>query len=204
MRLGSGTLAVASFVFLTGCSVLDPRPDSSRYFLLRAMAPPADAETNEGLVLGLGPFTMPEHLDRYEMLEFVGTYELRYSATNRWIEPLGGQVRRTLAENLEAILRPDAVFEYPWYATDGVDLQIALEFDPIRLGGDGVWRGGIDWLMRDSAGAIVDRGHRDFEVGPGSVAPEAAAEAWSGELELLAQQIADAVTRNPPPQGDPR
>ena len=189
---------------LSGCSVLEPKPDSSRYFLLRSMAPPADARVLDELVLGLGPFTMPEHIDRYEMLEFVGTYELRYSATNRWIEPLGDQVRRTLSENLQAILRPGAVLEYPWYATDGVDLQVSVEFDPIRLGGDGVWRGGIDWVLRDSARSLLERNTVSFEVGPGAVAPEDVAQAWSGELERLAAEIAAAVDRHFPVEGGPR
>jgi uncharacterized lipoprotein YmbA len=188
---------------LGGCSVLEPKPDSARYFLLRPMAPPADAGSSDGLVLGLGPFTMPEHLDRYEMLDFVGTYELRYSATNRWIEPLGDQVRRTLAENLQSLLRPDAVLEYPWYASDGVDLQVAIEVDPIRLGADGGWRGGIDWVVRGSTGSIVERGHRAFVVGAGPVPPEDVAEAWSAELGGLATEIAEAV-RSAPAQGGPR
>ena len=99
---------VALLLFMVGCSVLEPKPDTSRYFLLRPAAAPTGSALPD-LVLGLGPVTVPDYMDRNEMLDVVGPYELRYSAQNRWVEPLGTQVRRTLADNLRTELKPDAI-----------------------------------------------------------------------------------------------
>jgi uncharacterized lipoprotein YmbA len=191
------TIAVALLAFLaSGCSVLGPREDTSRNFLLRAVEasgqPPLD-----DLVLGLGPVAVPDYMDRPEMLELVGPYELRYSDRYRWVEPLGTQLRRTLAEDLRALLRPDALVEHPWFETEGVSLAVAVTFDAVRLADDGAWRGSVSWVLRDaSSAAPLERGASDFELGRGTVPPENVARGLSDEVGRLASEIADAVRRH--------
>ena len=179
------------------CSVLEPKPDTSRYFLLRPAAGEAGGAPLDDLVLGLGPVTVPDYMDRNEMIDVVGPYELRYSAQNRWVEPLGTQVRRTLTDNLRSELSPDAILQYPWFTTEGVTLQAEVTFDAIRLGDAGTWIGSGEWVLRNSAsGAPLERGEISFDVGSDAVPPEQVAEAISAELERLAGEIAAAVRRN--------
>jgi len=182
---------------VTACGVLDPRPDTSRYFLLRAVADPAAGAPLDDLVLGLGPVTLPDYLDRNEMLDVVGPYELKYSGQNRWVEPLGAQVRRTLAENLGTMLRPDAVLDYPWFTTDGVTLQVEVAFDAIRLDDAGAWVGSAEWVLRDPAsGRALERSDFEIQLGRDAVPPEQVASGMSTELERLSAEISAAVRRH--------
>ena len=188
-------LAVA--VVAPACSVLEPKPDTSRYFLLRPAAVEPGAAALDDLILGLGPVTLPDYLDRSEMLDVVGPYELKYSAQNRWVEPLGTQLRRTLAENLRSELGPDAVLHHPWFQSDGVTLQAEVTFDAIRLDDAGAWIGTGEWVLRNAAsGAPLERGDIAFELGSDTVPPERVAEAVSSELERLSSEIAGAVRRH--------
>ena len=187
-----GLVAVA-----TGCSVLEPKPDTSRYFLLRPASGPAGGAAVEDLVLGLGPVTVPDYLDRNEMIDVVGPYEMKYSAQNRWVEPLGTQIRRTLADNLRTELSPDAVLQHPWFGTEGVTLQAEVTFDAIRLSDAGAWMGSGEWVLRNpTSGAPLERGDISFELGNDTVPPEQVAEPISGELERLAGEISAAVRRH--------
>jgi uncharacterized lipoprotein YmbA len=194
-----GTRSVLLLVALvtSACSVLEPKPDTSRYFLLRPSSAAPSGQPLPALVLGLGPVSLPDYLDRNEMLDLVGPYELKYSAQNRWVEPLGTQVRRTLADNLRSELRPDAVVQHPWFATEGVVLQAEVTFDAIRLDDRGAWMGSGEWVLRNAVdGTPLERNELSFEVGRDAVPPDQVAEAVSAELERLAGEIAAAVRRH--------
>lgn len=192
---GKAVVLAASLLTLTGCGLLSPRPDPSRYFMLRAIPAPAGVPLDD-LVLGLGPVTVPVYLDQYEMLDLVGPYEMKYSEEHRWVEPLGGQIYRTLAGNLRRQLSPDAILSYPWYASDGVDVAVEVSFDPIRLDNSGAWRGGAAWVVRDPATrAVIERRADDFVLGADPVEPEDVARRLSEELGRVASEVGAAVRR---------
>lgn len=191
--IGFGVLCAT----LVGCSVLEPRPDTSRYFLLRSLAEAPSGPPLEDLILGLGPVTVPEYLDRPEMIDLVDLYEVRFSARNRWIEPLGTQIHRTLAENLDALLRPDAILSHPWYPSDGVDLQIEVALGVIRLDTEGRWTGSASWVVRDvESRDALERDDLEFVLGQDSIPPNEIAGAMSAELQRLSSEIAAGVRRN--------
>lgn len=190
-------VVLVALIGTTSCSVLEPKPDTSRYFLLRATADPAAGAALDDLILGLGPVTLPDYLDRNEMLDVVGPYELKYSAENRWVEPLGAQVRRTLADNLGTMLRPDAVLDYPWFTSDGVALQVEVAFDAIRLDEAGAWVGSAEWVLRDpTSGRALERSDFVIQLGQDAVPPEQVASGMSTELERLSAEISAAVRRH--------
>ena len=181
----------------TGCSFLEPKPDSSRYFLLRPMAESGSTPRSNDLILGLGPVTVPDYLDRIEMLEHVGPYEVRYSARDRWVEPLGTQIERTLAENLEALLRPQALVAYPWYRDAGVGFQVEVSFSPIRPDQEGAWREMAEWVLTDpDTRRILERNDFQFDMGSDLTPPEGVVTKLSEELLRLSSEIAAAVRRH--------
>lgn len=196
MRTTARFAALLFLVSTIGCSVLEPKPDGSRYFLLRSLAEAPTGPALSDVVLGLGPVTVPDYLDRPEMIDLVDLYEVRYSAQNRWIEPLGTQVHRTLGENLDAMLEPDAILPHPWFAADGVDLQIEVAFGVIRLDTEGRWVGDAAWAVRDASTRVaLERSDFDFELGQDSIPPQEIAGAFSAELQRLSTEIAEAIRR---------
>ena len=114
---------------------------------------PSDDEIGEpmpDLVLGLGPVNLPDYIDRAEMVEVVGEYEVRFSDIDRWIEPLEGHLQRVLAQNLQLRLQPNALLTYPWFDTERVDLQVEIEADLFVRTPDNEWETAIRWVIRDA------------------------------------------------------
>lgn len=198
-RLKTRGATFVAIAWLTGCGALDPRPDTARYFLLRPLAEPSANAPLDDLVLGVGPITLPDFLDRNEMLDAVGPYEMRYSAQNRWIEPLGDQLRRTISDNLNLLLLPDAVVAFPWYASDAVGLQVEITFDATPPDDAGGWRGSARWVLRDGGrGTALERDDFAFDLGGREGPPEETASRLSAEMSRLSTEIAEAIRRHHP------
>ena len=203
-RYTKWTVIVAWAFVLSACSVLSPQPDRGRYFVLRPMASRDVAPDRPltSLVLGLGPVTVPDYADRIEMIEEVSDNELRFSLTNRWIEPLGRQVRSAMGANLAALLQPAELFAHPWFSSDGIQLQVEIAFRSIAVDSVGFWSGQADWIIRDGVSRDVrERGH--FSLGSSSLSgtpggeggPSRIAANLEAELERLSVEIADVVRR---------
>src|SRR5581483_8730221 len=127
------SLAFALAVFLLGAagcsSLLEPRPDPSRFYLLTPQPPAGEvspASAGGSLSVGLGPITMPAYLDRPQTVTRVGANELRISEVDRWAEPLAKNFARVLGQDLAARLDGARLHDYPWYNSTAIDYQIEV------------------------------------------------------------------------------
>ncbi|WP_449232469.1 PqiC family protein [Azospirillum doebereinerae] len=104
--------------------------------------------------------TMPEHLDRPEMVFYSGPYELSANRDDRWAERLPTNVTRVMAENLSIPLGMDRVGVAPSRVNERFDYQVAVEFDRFErtMSGDSV----LDayWTVQDGVTRKVLIRHR--------------------------------------------
>ena len=88
-RIGGLALVCA---LAAGCSsLLDPRPDPSRFYVLDPTAAPEPAEetlADDGTSVGLGPVRIADYLRRPEMVTRTGASEIEPSNVDRWGESL--------------------------------------------------------------------------------------------------------------------
>jgi uncharacterized protein len=198
-----------SILFLTGCSILAPLPDTSHFFTL---APLADATTpaNQGetgtsstILLGLGPIKLPPYLDRHEIAMRLSPTQVSYSTVDRWAEPLNVSVSRVLLQNLSYLLGTERIVMYPWSNAAKVDYQVEVEllnFEVTKQGEArllaryGIFAGGTRQVLLVRETAISH-----------PTTPDAATEvaALSNTLGDLSQEIATAVRRLPQPPETP-
>lgn len=109
---GWGLLTVA--VLVIGCSssppvafyTLNPQTPASR-----GLDPPT---ADPGLVVGVGPVTFPEFLDRPQIVTRPGPNRLKVSEFHRWGGSLQESLPRVLSENIAVHLGTDQVAVYPW------------------------------------------------------------------------------------------
>ena len=123
------------------CGVLDPRPDSSRYFVLASLQDLGSAVETCALpkdsVVGLGPVRIPEYLREPALLTRSSPTEITRSSSERWSEPLETMLPRVLADDLTQIFESRRVRRYPWYSAERPDWQIEVDivrFEPDREG----------------------------------------------------------------------
>jgi uncharacterized lipoprotein YmbA len=179
---------------LVGCSILEPRPDTSRFFTLSAVAEAPDPPSDGGLAVGLGPVRVPVYLDRPELATRVATTEVVFSPTDRWAEPLSASIRRVVAENLSLVLGTEEIATYPWPVGTRVDWTVALDVGRFERNQAGAVEVAARWVVREGAGGRIriarDSRHTQKANGDGTAA---AVEAWNEALAALSSDIAQAL-----------
>lgn len=193
-------LAVAALGLASGCSLLSPEPDPSRFFVLTATTPSESSPVGRGVTVGVGPITLPGYLDRNEIVTRISADELRYSPIERWAEPLRGGIERVVQENLVPLVPGGLVLRFPWAAPTPVDYQVVLDVRRFETDANGRAELVVRWGIRDVQAGTY-RAMRDtvlHETGGGADAGSGA-QALSRTLADLARQIADEIDRLGPP-----
>lgn len=106
----AGVIARLLALLLGGCA-LGGKPPVYRYVVLTPQA--ADRLARDAVAGGESPVSMviarvsvPDYLERPDVARRVGPHELVYSSRDRWAEPLGAAIERSLREDLSARLGP--------------------------------------------------------------------------------------------------
>lgn len=191
-------------VLLAGCAGTSPTP---RFYLLESVptVPPAPLTQLPDLALGVGPLTLPDLLDRPQMLTHGGPHQVDVAEFHRWAGDLGANLSRVLAERLGARLGTERLSLYPWPAQRRLDYQVRAElwrFDG-RPGGEAVLWG--QWSLLDGAGEreLRTQGVRLREsVNGGEFVDLAAALSRLSERlgDQIAQGLAEQVERDKGPR----
>jgi uncharacterized protein len=202
MRFAATQCALAGAVALiAGCSsMLAPRPDLSRFFLLTPAgsagisgAANAPAAANE-LTIGLGPVSLPDYLDRNEIVIRAAPNRMELSPTGRWAEPLEAGFRRVLATDLSTMLGNAQIVPFPWYSTTRLDYKIEVKVDRFDRNPSGDIELIAHWTIRGGASnrVMVRRDSNIREAAQSSAMADSVA-AMSSGLGELAHQIAAAT-----------
>jgi len=198
-------LTVLSLSPAAGCTLLSPRPDPSKFYVLTATAVsqttiPA-ATTPSRLGIGLGPVNLPDYLEHLEVVTRVAPNRVELSPVDRWAEPLDDSFRRVLARNLAMLLGTDQVVPFPWYASTRLDYKIELTVERFERDGAGGTLLAAHWVIRDGrSDRLLIARQSNFaqsvgaQTGAGGGEMERAAAALSADLGDLSKQIAGAVT----------
>jgi len=190
---------IACCVVIAACSLLAPRPDRTRFFVLAAM-PGGDATTVAGAVrrdalIGVGPMTFPSYLRRSPVVTRVGPNSLAFSPTARWAEPVETSLPRVLSRNLSVMLDTDRIVRYPWLPPTRPDYSVAIEVLRFERTVDGDGELAAHVTIRDREGRVLD-GHdvRMLERAEGDGIDGSVA-ALSDAVVGLSREIADTTRR---------
>jgi uncharacterized lipoprotein YmbA len=197
MKRLSIRLAAVALALLPSCGFLQPRPDNSRLFVLatveelddtRTPAPPSE------LALGLGPLTLPDYVQRRELVTRHGATGLESSRSERWAEPLDAAVARVLSHDLRFVTGARVV-AHPWFERDAPDTRVRIRFERFELEERERAVLTASWRLEDKSGAVLhERQSRIVRSLPDSSGASAALE-LSRALAELSEEIAEAWTQ---------
>jgi uncharacterized lipoprotein YmbA len=190
-------LLVASLALLAGCGT----PAKISYYTLTAQdtarRPASDAR---GLKIYVGPVTIPEGVDRPQMVIRTSPNQVEIADLDRWGEPLKAAIPRLVAETLSRELGSPDVMTSRQSATLDFDYRVAIDISRFDFSaGEGA---AVDaaWTLRAAKGSSPPRtGQARVREAGGAGGPQAMAAAQSRAIEKIAADIAEAVRAQPRP-----
>lgn len=184
-------LALAASVLLHSGCAQGPPPT---FYILDARADPALAGVERGVAVGIGPVTLPAHLDRPQIVTRDGDYRLELSEANHWAEPLKGTISRVISVHLANRLASNRVYVLPRRERTRLDFQVTIDFERFDgvLGEAAVLVARWSVLDGEANVPLVARvGIVTEPVADGGY--EALVAASSRALERLSEEIANAI-----------
>jgi uncharacterized lipoprotein YmbA len=208
--LGSFVLAALLSCSVAACSLLQPQPDPTEFFVLTPVAPstPGEPGTDE-LLVGVGPIIVPEYLDRTNIVRRFAPNRVAISELEWWAEPLETSLLRVIGDNLAARLGTPAVLRYPWPILMKPAYSVAINFSRFDILGDNRVHLSARWVVRGGQPrrALLTRESSIEKTAASSTTADAVA-ALSQTLDDLSAEIASAIrtlrVEAPPAQKTPR
>lgn len=166
-------------------------PGVAFYTLTPVAAPEVEAAPEQPLSVSVGPVTLPELLDRPQLVVRVAANRVEILETHRWAEPLKEEIPRLLSQDMGRRLGSGRVFAYGQRA--GADAKYRIPVDILRLEavpGEAVTVEAA-WSVRGEGGKRVGRTViREKTAGPGY---DAVADAMSRALDGISAEIVKTV-----------
>ena len=150
-----GMLAVCLAVALAGCS----RSPRVTFYTLE---PGAQVETVAAATavptVAVGPVTLPEVVDRPQLVVRVSANRVDILETHRWAEPLKSEIPRLIAENLGRLLGSSRVSSYLQHAGADADYRVLVDIQRFESSpGEAVTVEAV-WSLRRAAGGAPKTG----------------------------------------------
>ena len=183
-------LLLAALVSVAGCGT----PAKLNYYTLSAQpaSPPAVASASRPLNVYVGPITIPEAVDRPQMVMRIDANRVELVELERWAEPLKAAIPRFIADTLARELATSTVMSSRQSATLTFDYRVAVDVQRFDFSADGA---AIDalWTIRTASDAAPRTGRSEAREPTAARDPQAMAAAHSRALEKVAREIAAAI-----------
>lgn len=174
---------------ISGCAS-SPR---SQFYTLTATAPrEATPVAKDALSISIASVTIPELVDRPQLVVRTDGSLVDLLETHRWAEPLKSAIPRIIAENISRILAVDRVSSYPQNASYSADFKVyvdLLRFDSV---GDHIVLDAL-WMIRRSDDRPAQSGRSQLQEKVSGSGYEAVVAAFSRGLGKLSLEIAQAL-----------
>jgi uncharacterized lipoprotein YmbA len=184
----------AFLTLLGGCGTSEP----SRFYLLSLANEPAAAAQNseEGPSIEIGPVSLPEYLDRQQIVVRSSQNELRLAEYDRWAEPLKANFTRVLAGNLCDMLDTNRVSLFSGTMAMPAAYRVAVDVTSFEAGPDGTVSLDARWVLIKNDEARAHLMNNSCIRKPTEDAEDYAelVSAKSDALEDLSREIAETIT----------
>jgi uncharacterized protein len=119
-------MAILVILLTVGCRATAP-PVS--YYALGALEPQPGiaAPSSASAVIGIGRVTLPNYLDRAQMVVRTGPHQLHIDDYHVWAAPLADETARILAENLMMLTGSQQIEHLPWGQRFRPDIVIGIQ-----------------------------------------------------------------------------
>ena len=187
-------IALSSFVTaaLVGCGS-SPEP---RFYTLSAGGNPGSDRSEKAMAdysVSVGPVTLPEIVDRPQLVVRVGTNQVALLDDHRWAEPLRDGIPRVVAENLAQLLGVRQVVSYPNNVSFDPEYRVLLDIQRFEsMPGQTVTIDAL-WTVRPASGGEPKRGRSAAREQTGGDGYDALVTAYGRALATVSRDISEAI-----------
>jgi uncharacterized lipoprotein YmbA len=189
-------LAAASLVLLAACGT----PARINYYTLTVPAASQPAAPGAGAVnVYVGPVTLPETVDRPQMVKRVDANQVEIADLERWAEPLKAAIPRLVAETLSRELAGATVMASRQSATLAFDYRVAIDVQRFDFSASEGAAVDALWTIRGDKDSMLRTGRSEAREPGAGGGFEAMAAAQSRAVEKISRDIAAAIRSMPRP-----
>jgi uncharacterized protein len=148
-------LAAALLLVVAACSQSPP----TEFYTLSGMQLPPAVPSAAKTVVGIGPVTLPDYLDRPQIVTRASGNRVILASFHSWVEPMDGMFTRVLVGNLSSLLATDNVVTLPQRRPTPLDYQV--EVDVARFDADRDGRAVLDarwWVFGKDGEELIGEG----------------------------------------------
>ena len=149
-----------------------------------------------GPVIGVA-VSVPEYLDRTDIIERTSANELKPNYDAQWGENLAVTATRTVSDNLATLLPSDDIMMLPSRSRRSFDYQVNLDLTRFESDPQGVSTLAGRWSIANSEGVEKASGHVLRTEPASGTGYDAMAAAMSRNLAAVSSDIANALQRLP-------
>lgn len=184
------TVGAALACSLMACSSSPP----VRYFSLNPIDSGFQQDSEDSVMLGLGPFRMPDYLNRSQIVTRGANAEVQVDEFSRWSEPLATSLLRIVSTDVDNLLQGVVVVVFPYESFVRKQVKYRLVGDINRFEADHLGQIvlEIQWGVADADGdvAVPVRRNRYLAQAATPDDPSAVATAMNDALAQFSRDIA--------------
>lgn len=177
---------------IAGCG---SSPPVQFYTLSAEASAGADRATTPALRIAVGPVSLPDVVDRPQIVVRSGPNQVMLVDEHRWAESLKTEIPRVIAEDLGRLLSTGQVWAYPQQVPSAVDYRVLVDIQHFEstpgqtASIDALWT-----IQRHTPqGVEVKTGRSSLQQPVGGQGYDALAAAHSRALASIAREIADVI-----------
>ena len=113
-------------ILVAGCA---GSPPSNLYTLSAIGTAASESQSLQAppAVIAIGPVSLPDYLDRPQIVTRQSAYQLELAANDRWAAPLYDMLPRVLVEDLALRLPSDRIVSFPEIGDASFDYRVAVQ-----------------------------------------------------------------------------
>jgi len=185
--------AAAIVLTLSACSSSPP----VRYFTLSPIDAEFQQDPDDAVMLGLGPFRMPDYLDRSQIVTRGANSEMQVDEFSRWSEPLATSLLRIVSTDVDNLLPGVVVVVFPYesFVRDQVKYRLVGDINRFEADHLGQIVLEVQWGVADADGGVAVPVRRNRYQAQATTPddPSAVAAAMNDALAQFSRDIASKL-----------
>ncbi len=191
----SAVLALLTTLVAVGaCSRTEP---SNFYTLssLRTSSAAKPASESGALAVGVGPITLPQYLDRSQIVTRSSPNRMGLAEFNKWAEPMSDIFARVMTENLSILIGSQNVVSLPRRRLVPLDYQVEIDVSQFDTEESGRTVLAARWSLfgKDGDKPLLTRNSVITDNAANAQNYESVVASMSRTVEALSREIAQAI-----------